>query len=240
MRSVAVRLVAAVAVVGALGAGAFRVPELLAEIEAFRLEGLGLEGARFLTLEDLHGTVVPPPDASVWDDPTPWIAPLLEHPLVVDVTVRRRLPDSLVLRVTEVEPVAFVATPTLEPVDADGRRLPIDPSRHRLDLPLLGGLGTGPESEEGRSARALVRELRRLEEADPTFVGMLSELSWEESGGAVARWGDPDVEIRFAVPLAHERLRQALAVIRDASARYPDRRLRAVDLRYAEQVVARF
>lgn len=252
MRSAVARFALALAVVGALGAGAARVPELLARAEIFRLDGVRLEGARFLTLEHVLRTVEPPPGASVWDDPDPWVRPLRQHPLVVDVDVSRRFPDSLVLHVTEVEPVAFVAGPTLEPVDADGRRLPIDPSRHRLDLPLLGASETGADGAGGqdgadgadgagaRSVRALARELQRLEEADPDFVGMLSELSWDDPGEAVALWGDPHVEIRFRPPLPADRLRQALVVIGDVAVRYPDRQLRAVDLRFAQQVVVRF
>lgn len=229
----AVRLVAALAGALVLGAGAARVPELLAGMEAFRLDGFRLEGARFVTLEEALATVRPPPDASVWDDAGPWIAPLRDHPLVESVEVRRRLPDSLVLHVTEVEPVALVATPVLAPVGADGRLLPIDPSRHRLDLPLL-------RTPDREASAVLAGELQRLGEADPSFVSMLSELIREESGDVVALWGQPGVAIRFRPPLPGARLEQAMAVIADASARYPDRRLRAVDLRYAEQVVVRF
>lgn len=229
----AVRLVAALAGALVLGAGAARVPELLAGMEAFRLDGFRLEGARFVTLEDALAVVQPPPDASIWDDADPWLAPLRTHPLVEAVEVRRRLPDSLVLEVTEVEPVALLATPVLEPVDADGRPLPIDPSQHRLDLPLL-------RTPDREAVAGLARELRRLDEADPGFVSMLSELIREESGDVVALWGQPGVAIRFRPPLPGDRLLQAMAVIADASARYSDRRLRAVDLRYAEQVVVRF
>jgi hypothetical protein len=234
------RITAALGVAAGVAVGASRVPALLAEVEAFRVEGVRLEGARFLAPEEALRTLAIPSGASVWDDPAPWIEPLLLHPLVAGVDVGRHLPDTLVLRVTETEPVALVPTPTLEPVDADGQTLPIDPSRHRLDLPLLRvgeamGDGTAPTR-----VRGLARELDRLGKVDPSFVGMLSELAAEGPLDVVALWGDPGVAIHFRPPLAVDRLREAMAVLEDATLRYPDRRPRAVDLRYAEQVVVRF
>lgn len=222
-----------------VGAGAL-VPRALAEMEVFQVQGIRLEGARFLTLEAALGTLVLPEEASVWDDPEPWLGPLLEHPLVDDVDVRRELPDSLVLYVTENQPVALVPTPTLEPVDADGRRLPIDPSHHTLDLPVLRVGGGASEGFDPGRVRLLALELERLSAADGGFASKLSELEWAGRGDAVARWGEPDLAIQFRIPLPVGRLRQALAVLGDATTRFPDRRPRAVDLRYAEQVVIRF
>ncbi|HZD04278.1 MAG TPA: FtsQ-type POTRA domain-containing protein [Longimicrobiales bacterium] len=240
MRRALTRMMAAAALSSALALGVSHVPDLLAGVEMFRVRGIRLEGTRFLTLEEVLASVELPPDASVWDDPMPWVRPLLANPLVEALDVGRDLPDSLVVRVTETSPVALVPTPTLVPVDADGRRLPIDPSRHRLDLPLLRP-GDDSAGEAARlQVRPLAHELQRLGSADPEFVAMLSELDWEGEGDATALWGDPVVAFRFTPPLSAARLHEAMAVFTDATARFPDRRLRAVDLRYAEQVIVRF
>lgn len=240
MRRGVARLATAAVLASALGFGASHVPDLLAGVEMFRVRGIRLEGARFVTLEEVLGSVELPPDASVWDDPTPWVRRLLAHPLVEALEVRRDLPDTLVFRVTEARPVALVPTPTLIPVDGDGRPLPIDPSRHRLDLPLLrSGDGLAGEGAPQR-VRPLARELQRLGSTEPEFVAMLSELDWDGEGAAVALWGDPAVAFRFAPPLSAARLHEAMAVFSDATARFPDRRPRAVDLRYDEQVIVRF
>lgn len=222
-----------------VGVGAM-VPRALAEMEVFQVQGVRLEGARFLTLEDALNRLDLPENASVWDDPEPWLGGLLAHPLVVAVDVRRDLPDSLVLLVTENQPVALVPTPTLEPVDADGRSLPIDPSRHRLDLPLLWAGGTPSEGVDPGRVRLLARELQRLGVADAAFASRVSEIEWGGRGDAVARWGETGLAIHFRLPLPVGRLRQAMAVLGDATTRFPERRPRAVDLRYAEQVVIRF
>jgi len=222
-----------------VGAG-YLVPHALAEMEVFRVQGIRLEGARFLTLEDALRSLALPDEASVWDDPEPWIEPLLAHPLVVGIEVTRDLPDSLVLHVRETQPVALVPNPTLEPVDADGRILPIDPSRHRLDLPLLRVGAVPSEGVDPGRVLLLARELERLGAADQAFASKLSEIEWVGRGDAVALWGDPGLAIHFRLPLSVGRLREVMAVLGDAATRFPDRRLRAVDLRYEEQVVIRF
>jgi hypothetical protein len=229
-----------VALAGAAALAGTGIPRWLAGMDVFRVRGIRLEGTRFLTPEDALRSLALPPGASVWDDSEPWIEPLLGHPLVVDVTVKRELPDSLVLHVRETQPVALVATPTLEPVDAGGRRLPIDPSRHRLDLPLLRVGATTDGSVDPGRVRVLARELDRLVSADRSFVAELSELAWDGRGDVVARWGEAGLAIRFRPPLLADRLRRGLAVLGDASTRFPDRRPTALDLRYQEQVVIRF
>jgi hypothetical protein len=88
--------------------------------------------------------------------------------------------------------------------------------------------------------RLLARELERLSAADAAFASKLSELEWAGRGDAVARWGEPGLAIQFRIPLPVGRLHQAMSVLGDATTRFPDRRPRAVDLRYADQVVIRF
>jgi len=230
----------AVTAAGAIALVVAVVPRWLTGMEIFEVHGIRLAGARFLTVEDALGSLALPPGASVWDDPDPWLEPLLRHPLVVDVEVERNLPDSLVLHVTETQPIALVPMPTLDPVDAGGRRLPIDPSVHRLDLPLLRADAATSETADSGRVRLLARELDRLGEADPSFVAELSELAWGGGGDVVARWGDAGLAIYFRPPLRAARLRRAMAVLGDATHRFPDRPPRAVDLRFQEQVVIRF
>jgi len=50
---------------------------------------------------------------------------LRAHPLIRAVEVSRRLPGTLVVEVEERVPVGLVPTPTLQPVDRDGHRLPL-------------------------------------------------------------------------------------------------------------------
>ena len=236
-----VRLGAVSILIGLVGAGVSLVPDLLSRMTAFQVHGVRIDGARYLDTEWALASVHLPSGASVWDDASPWLESLRAHPLVVSAQVRRRLPDSLVIRVEERQPVALVATPTLEPVDADGRALPIDPSRHPLDLPILRIDGLSASGEvNSLKIRPLARELARLQRMDPSFSEMVWELGWQDGEDVVALWGDPAVSIRFRPPLAAAILQAARSAIAHATAHYPERRLQSVDLRYADQVVVRF
>ena len=242
------RLVIVTAATLAAGLGADLLRAKAAELELFRVQRVTLEGGRYLTESEAVTAAAVPADASVWDDPEPWEARLELHPLVKDARVRRRPPSGLVLQVEEREPVALIPTPTLEPVDADGRLLPIDPAVHRLDLPVVrpprpraGEEGPGaPRGWAPARVRPLTGEIARLASQDPAFVQEVSVLSGDRSGDLEAVWGDAGVRVVFRAPLTPLRIREAKAALADAGRRFPDRAPRAVDLRFADQVVVRF
>lgn len=228
----------AVIVALALAAGAARAPELLGRFEVFRVRDVALEGATFLTPDEAARWASVPPDASVWDDATGWEASLERHPMVREARIGRDLPSTLVVEVDEREPVALAATPTLEAVDAEGRPLPLDPVRHRLDLPVIRPAGRADDPAlTPADVRRLAREIGRLREVDPGFQVALSEVVPGGDGHVVARLTDPDVEVRYRPPLTSRRLRQGLRALSDAVSRSGEGAPRTVDLRYEDQVV---
>lgn len=229
------------AAAGAAAAVFSRAPEALARMDFFRVEEVRLEGARFLLVPEAVAAAGIPDDASVWGDTERWASRLREHSLVSEARIRRRLPSTLVLEVVERVPVALLPMPTLEPVDRTGAMLPIDPTRHPLDLPLLRPRTWGDEERPlfPGEIRMLSEEAGRLAEAEPAFLATLSELAWEPGGGIVARGGRNGVLVRFRPPLSSRRIQEAVAVLADAAGRLSRDDHVVVDLRYAEQVVVR-
>lgn len=219
-----------------------RATAALAGADIFRVEAVELEGARFLTLDDAIRTAAVEPGAGIWDDAGPWKARLTAHPLVRHVEVGRRLPGTLVLIVEEEEPVALVPTPILEPVDREGRYLPLDPAVHSLDLPVIRPAPT--ETEESRPSRARLQPLARAVErlrADPVFFSRTSEVRSERDGSLRIRWGaDPEVFFRIDGVVDPLRIRQGVDVLAHALEADPRRRPRTVDLRFADQIVVRY
>src|SRR5690625_1917167 len=149
--------VAAVAGLIALVTVIARAPSWLRTMEAFAVERVQVEGTRYLAPHEALERSGISTGSNVFDDPAPWRAALLEHPLVAEVRIERRLPSTLVVTITEVEPVVLAPAPRLRPADRTGRVLPIDPSRASLDLPLLdveAGVG-----EDGRLADTVATRL---------------------------------------------------------------------------------
>lgn len=237
-------------VMAALGVGGAwalaRAPRALARLELFQVRQVRLEGTRFLSREEAVRALALPAEASVWDDVGDWEDRLAAHPLVKEVRIRRRLPSTLVLDVEETEPVALVATPVLEPVDHRGRLLPVDPAVNRLDLPLLTPMS--PEREGGLTPlerELLARETALLGRHEPTFLARVSNLSLNHRGDIRAQLWDGDegpaggVTFLLRPGLYGPRIQEGMRVLGDARARFRDRRVTGLDLRYDDQVVVR-
>lgn len=220
-----------------------RLGRALSQIEVFRVAEVAVEGAEYLTPDEILAAAAIPVGASVWDDLEPLAARLREHPLVREAKIRRRLPGKLVVEVDEREPVALVPNPTLTPVDREARFLPLSAAGRRLDLPLLQ-----PRFEADGDTRELTpaqlgqltSELSRLAELDPALHASVSEVGLDSWGHVLLHFDQPRVTLRYRAPLVPGRLNEGLRVLTDALEREPDKRLVSVDLRFADQVVVRF
>ena len=207
-----------------------RVPEALSRVEAFRITELRLEGNRFLTREEAAKTAAISTMASIWDDFGVVEERLRLHPLVEEVRAKRRFPGTLLLEVVEVQPVALVPTPTLEPVDASGQLLPIDPAEHQLDLPIIG-VRKNP-ADDGLSAaerRLVAGEIASLAQGHPGLLAQISEVVLDGRGDLWAQlWGrestgdlwEMPVTLRFHPSLSTRRLQEGLRVLGDAIGRF--------------------
>ena len=236
-----VKIVLATLGFAGLWAGGSLAPEAMASMETFRVTDVQIRGLRYLPRSEAMALLAVDAQTSVWTDIEAHAEGLRAHTLVKDVHIERLMPGTLLVDVTERRPVALVPTPTLEPVDADGVRLPIDPARHRLDLPLLGMSELPAEGARliPDLARRLAAEIGRLQEADTTFLQRLSEVHWDDDGTVVARWSEPRVDFLLKPGTPPRRLREGFAALGDALLRVPDPVPTLVDLRYADQVVVR-
>jgi cell division septal protein FtsQ len=227
--------------VGAAWAGATRLPGVLGDMDLFRVRDVQIHGVRYLDRAEALARLGVTAETSVWGDVDAWSAALESHPLVKSARVTRRIPGRLDVAVVERVPVALVASPTFEVVDGEGARLPLDPARHHLDLPILNL--TGRASPESRllpeRVRILAREVARLGGADTTFLRMASEVSWRAPGSLSVRWTRPEVDLLLPVGAPVTRLREGLVALADAMARRPGDAPVTIDLRYADQVVVR-
>lgn len=235
---IVLRLGFLVVLVGVVSLVGRAVPDALARIPVFQAREYEFRGLRFLSDSSALETADFAPDASLWDDPTEWERRLEAHPLVDEARVSRRFPHTLVVEVKEREPVGLVPTPTLEPVDRDGRYLPVDPARVPLDYPILRPT-TVDQVPESAPPAVRIRELADAAErlrADAEFHREISEIARGAHGEIVVRRGQPEVEFLLPPVVDVAMLRLALQALDEARVRGGGRTPFRVDLRFADKI----
>jgi cell division protein FtsQ len=190
----------------------------------FRVRRVQIVGARYTAPRDILRQLHVDTTVSVWTKLGPLEARVARLPEVRGAEIRRKLPGTLVVTVTERVPVALVPTPQgLRPYDASGLPLPVDPSKVTVDAPILA-----------RRDTAALRLLGALRQQAPELYQRVSD---------VRRVGDEldlslaTVLVRAMTDVTVRRLEDLEPVERDLA----NRRLSAVelDLRYRDQVIAR-
>lgn len=217
------------------------LPEALSTMETFTVSEVDVRGARFVSEDTVVAALALGDQASVWGDTELWRERVEAHPLVLRADVRRRLPNGLRVTVEERRPVALAATPILEPLDVEGHRLPIDPARFGLDLPIIAADRMPPAGASvfPEEVRVLAAEIEHLRRADEALVQRISTLKLEDDGSLSLRLISPDVSLLVRPGTSLGRLREAEAALTDAIARTPGDIPDVVDLRFADQVVVR-
>jgi len=215
--------------------------EWLAGLSTFHVQDVDVAGATFVAPEEVVRLMALQPTSSIWEEKSVWAERIERHPMIRTVEVARRFPAGLRVTITERQPVALAPTPTLEPVDADGYRLPVDPSHHRLDLPVLSTRLTPARGARlvPEAVRDLAGEVGRMMSADTAFMQMVSSVRWGDDETLVARWTEPSVDFLLPRRASPARLREGLGALANAISRTPANPPHAIDLRFADQVVVR-
>ncbi len=200
-------------------------PPLLANLSYFRVRRVEVYGRHYIQPEDVLARLRVDTTTSGWDDLDVLERRVASHPQIRSVTIERKLPGTLVVRITENLPVAFVpGSRGLRAVDADGHSLPIDPSRVSVDLPVLA-----------QDDIALVRVLADLRGRAPSLYDQIS---------TVRRVGRDEVTLALSAAVVRarsdvtaERLADLIPVEQDLARRKA--RVTELDLRFRDQVIAR-
>ena len=200
-------------------------PLLFRRMDFFRVRTIEITGARYIAVSDVLERLRVDTTASIWAPTGPIARRVAAHPQVRTVEVRRKLPGTLVVEITENLPVALVATPQgFRAYDARGIALPVDPARTPIDAPILTQRDTG-----------LLRLLGVVRATMPRMYERVSEL--RRVGGDEVLFQLSSLPVRAMRDVSVERLAE-IEPVEDDLAR---RQLRAaeIDLRYRDQVIAR-
>lgn len=119
-------------------ASPFWAPLLFRRMAFFHVRRIEILGARYVAPSDILARLHVDTTASVWDATAPLERRVASHPEIATVAIERKLPGTLVVRVTERAPVALVpANGGFRVYDERGIALPIDPTKVSVDAPVI-------------------------------------------------------------------------------------------------------
>lgn len=200
-------------------------PLLLRRMDFFRVRKLEIVGTRYIGTSDIVARANVDTMRSVWDPTGPVADRVRSHPGVETVNVTRKLPGTLVITVTEHQPIALVPGPQgFRVFDRRGVALPVDPTRIVVDAPVLA-----------RADTALLRLLADLRDTLPSVYRRVSEL--KRVGAHELLFQLDDAPVRALSTITVDDLNQIAAV--EADLRKRAARIAELDLRYSGQIIAR-
>ena len=197
----------------------------LQSMDFFRVRRVEIEGVRYASPDAIVSRLRVDTLASVWDKLSPLEARVVEHSQVRSVRIRRKLPGTLVVMVTENLPVALVSSAGgLIVTDAHGDSLPVDPTTMDVDLPVLV-----------RRDSLLLRLLGETQVEQPALFARVSEARRLGQGEVLLVL--PEFRILAESVVSPARLAEVLPVELDAARR--NWRPLELDLRFRDQVIVR-
>ena len=159
------RLLGVVAIAGAATGAWLGGPALGRRLDFFRIRRVEFVGMRYLAPAVALDALQLGPNASVFDDLVPYQRRVYALKGVQRVDVARRLPGTLVVRLSESVPVALApAGRVMALMDSAGRILPFDPARAAPDLPIAE-----------RADERIGRLLRRMQQFHPA---LFARVTW--------------------------------------------------------------
>ncbi|MFW6078196.1 MAG: cell division protein FtsQ/DivIB [Gemmatimonadota bacterium] len=227
-----------------IGAGAAAIafaPDLLRRWDVFRVRHVEVVGSRYVAPQTALERSGITGEANVFDDAAAWRRALMEHPVIEEVRIERRLPGTLVLRLREAEPIALVRVPELRMVAADGRVLPVDPAGREVDLPVVAAVSS-EVGADGRladpEARRLVGALARLRRFEAALADRVVEVGSAPGGAIRLLLTIPEAtEVLVPIDAPAARLRALRLTLADLARRRDLSQVWRVDLRFRDQVV---
>ncbi|MFN2386975.1 MAG: cell division protein FtsQ/DivIB [Thermoanaerobaculia bacterium] len=220
-----VRAVTAIAFVAAAGLGLVRLSGKTLVVE--RLE---ISGNRRARTEEVLSALAPWVGRNLLTlDLSPLAERLSAHPWIEGVTISKRFPDGLAVRVSERRAVALLReTDGLWWLANDGRPIaPYDPRDDRADYILV--------TAERRVLSEAVGLLADLSGGEPEYFSALSEITALPGGG----FGMMDSIFRTPVRVLRKDAPEKIRALLDARSLIETRgwEARAIDLRFADRIV---
>ena len=224
-----------VAAAGAALVGAYLLTERFAIPNRFRIASIEVTGNKFLSEGEVREMLGPAIGGNLFSANLEGLrSNLAASPWVGGAVVRRKLPDTLLVDVTERFPIALAETDQLYVMDSSGELIDLlGPRTAGFDLPIirgLGGVSADVRHDRARRANQLLEDLGDLSSE-------VSEISVDRSGDLmVVLRGDGSV-LKLAEPPYRKRVLAFLALRQRLRERCPDAEY--FDLRFKDRIYAK-
>lgn len=207
---------------------------------SFTVEEVTVEGTRYLDPATLLALAEPERFTSGEvgeEDLEQMGARVAAHPLVRNVSIRRRLPASVVIEVEERVPVALLNSSPVQGIDEEGNILSgLEPQRYGA-LPFITGVTLETEEERKSAFLRAIEVLRILREDTPRLYDTVSEVQPGANGEIILVLSGDAVLVRLQEKTIHENLPLVASLVQEGRKRHGP--ISEVDLRFADMVIYR-
>lgn len=167
------------------------------------------------------------------------------NPYFREVAVVRDLPDRILIRVDERVPVAMLIAEKTLYVDAEGVLMPAIRSEYAFDLPVITGAASVQECRSGKSiAHPVLREALQIVLASQRLGNSvsrrISEIHVQPNGDLLLYTAEYGIPVMFGRGNIVDKLTLLEGFWTGVVSSRGGNALRSVDIRFAEQVVARW
>lgn len=205
-----------------------------------------VEGSRVLTAQQIFSLAKISMKSSMYETDLSVIQRrIAAHPFINTVTITRRLPDALRIRIDERVPIASLNASGMMYVDAGRVALPMVQSPVKFDLPIISNVnGIGqlkfgevvPSAELGEAIHILQTAL----EIDTSLYHFISEINMNNGGDVILY----SIDVGVPIMLGRGEVGRKLVTLQSFWTNFVRTqdagKLKYIDLRYNDQVVVKW
>jgi cell division protein FtsQ len=211
-----------------------------------RIKQIKIEGNRIVgTNEIVQLTQIPPAAFLYQADLTAIQRNVMSHHYIKDAVVERNLPNSIHIQVMERIPIALLNGSETKYIDEDGVVLPRSVSHKLFDLPMISGLTSDEKLTLGATMtepdmQETLQLLSALKTVNRPLYHNISEVQLRNGGDIILYAAEGGVPIIFGHGDVASKLVRLETFWNDIVRTRGSQSLQYVDLRYQDQIVARW